>query len=60
MKTGAYILSIILILVGLVWFLQGINIIPGSFMTGQLAWAIGGAVTIIVGLALGLYTRQRP
>lgn len=59
MKTGAYILSIILILVGLVWFLQGINILPGSFMTGQLAWAIGGAVTIIVGLILGLYARQR-
>ena len=37
---------------GDVWFLQCIKIIPGSFMTGQTRWAIYGAVTVIVGLAL--------
>jgi hypothetical protein len=26
-------------LFGVIWFLQGINLLPGRFMTGQLRWA---------------------
>ena len=38
-------------LVGGVWLLQGISILPGSFMTGQMFWAVMGAVSMaIVGL----------
>ncbi len=36
MKLVLMSFGIVLILVGIVWFLQGINILPGSFMTGQL------------------------
>ena len=28
-----------LMLMGVIWFLQGVNILPGSFMTGQIQWA---------------------
>lgn len=35
MKTGEYVLAGILILAGMIWFLQGINLLPGSFMTGE-------------------------
>jgi hypothetical protein len=38
-----------MILMGGVWLLQGINILPGSFMSGQMFWAIMGAVFMAVG-----------
>jgi hypothetical protein len=38
-----------MILVGGVWFLQGIGILPGSFMTGQTFWAVTGAVSLAAG-----------
>ena len=33
------VLAILLIAVGLIWILQGIGVLPGSFMTGQIQWA---------------------
>jgi LPXTG-motif cell wall-anchored protein len=39
-------------LVGLVWLLQGLNLLPGSGMSGQAFWAIVGLVVLVVGLAL--------
>lgn len=36
-------------LVGVVWLLQGVGILPGSFMTGQLFWAVMGAIFLVVG-----------
>jgi len=50
-----YVLLIVgglIALVGLVWFLQGIGILPGSFMTGQAFWAIMGVICLAVGGAL--------
>ncbi len=41
-------------LVGAVWLLQGVGILPGSFMTGQAFWAVVGAVMIVVGGSLVL------
>lgn len=43
------ILGAILVLVGLVWFGQGVGLIGGSFMTGEALWAVIGAVCILVG-----------
>jgi len=34
---------------GCVWLLQGIGILPGSFMTGQPFWAVMGAILVAVG-----------
>ena len=42
------ILGIVLGLVGLVWLGQGLGFLPGSFMTGQLMWAVIGAVLVII------------
>jgi hypothetical protein len=47
-----YVLLIVgglMVLVGGVWLLQGVGILPGSFMTGQLFWAIVGAISLAVG-----------
>jgi len=53
------IVAVFLILGGGVWFLQGINVLPGSFMTGQLQWALYGGISILVGIALLVLARRR-
>lgn len=53
------ILGLLFILTGGVWFLQGINILPGSFMTGQTQWAIYGAIAIVVGASLLVVANRR-
>jgi uncharacterized membrane protein HdeD (DUF308 family) len=44
--------------VGVIWILQGINVLPGSFMTGQTKWAVIGAVSAIVGIVLLMTARR--
>lgn len=58
MKIVLNIIGALLLLSGGVWFLQGINIIPGSFMTGQTKWAIIGVILIVLGLGI-LYSNNR-
>ena len=33
---------------GMVWIFQGIGVLPGSFMTGQIVWAAIGSVLLFV------------
>jgi hypothetical protein len=56
MQLTLRILAICLIGMGTVWILQGVNILPGSFMTGQMVWAYRGAATALVGLILLIFT----
>jgi hypothetical protein len=44
--------GLLLDLIGVVWLLQGVNVLPGSFMTGQPFWAGAGIVAMIVGMGL--------
>jgi hypothetical protein len=59
MRITLNIVASLLVLAGAIWFLQGINILPGSFMTGQTRWAIYGGITFAVGIAL-LVRANRP
>ena len=34
--------------IGVVWILQGFNVLPGSFMTGDPRWAAAGIVLLVV------------
>lgn len=52
MKIALMIIGILLILAGAVWFLQGVNVLPGSAMTGQMKWAIYGAIAALAGVVL--------
>ena len=52
------VLAVALIVVGGIWVLQGINVLPGSFMTGQIQWAYRGAVAVVVGVVLLLFVRK--
>lgn len=45
-------IAVILLTIGVIWMLQGFNILPGSFMTGQLQWAAYGALSVLVGASL--------
>ena len=45
-------IAVVLVIVGVVWFGQGIGLIGGSFMSGQAIWAVIGFVAIVFGLAL--------
>ncbi len=58
MGTMRIVVSVLLMLVGTVWFLQGVNILPGSFMTGQTQWAVYGAIAFLVGVFM-LYRARR-
>jgi hypothetical protein len=53
------VLGVLLLLVGCVWFLQGINILPGSFMTGQTQWAIYGGLLLVAGIGLLISANRR-
>ncbi len=59
MRIIMYLAGFLLVLVGGVWFLQGINVIPGSFMTGQTRWAIYGALSVMVGVGLVIAASRR-
>lgn len=50
MPTLRKVVAGLLALIGVVWFLQGINLLPGSFMTGDIRWALAGIAALIVGL----------
>jgi hypothetical protein len=52
MRIGLNILGATLVLLGALWALQGLNVIGGSFMTGQTPWLVIGVVVAIVGVAL--------
>ena len=50
MKNFLSVAGIVLLITGAIWILQGINVLPGSFMTGQTKWAVIGGACCVVGL----------
>jgi hypothetical protein len=59
MKIFLNVIGVCSILAGGVWFLQGINVLPGSFMTGQIEWAFYGGIAILLGLGLLVWVNRR-
>ena len=60
MRMPMTIAGVLLVLMGGVWILQGINVLPGSFMTGQTKWAVYGVITAVIGIALIVLARRGP
>ncbi len=48
----ATIIGALIALTGIVWTLQGLGYISGSFMTGATVWAVIGPVVLVAGLAI--------
>ncbi|GGX04845.1 hypothetical protein GCM10007242_07600 [Pigmentiphaga litoralis] len=59
MRIVMVVAGVVLMALGLIWFLQGINVLPGSFMTGQMQWAIYGVIAFVIGLFLFVRGRRR-
>ncbi len=59
MKWVLNILGIVFILIGLVWILQGINVLPGSFMTGNSLYAVLGLILDVIGVVLVVFANRR-
>ncbi len=58
MRIFLNIVAVLLVLVGAGWFLQGINVLPGSFMTGQTQWAVYGGIAVAVGIGLLVFANR--
>jgi hypothetical protein len=59
MKIALNILGVLLVLAGSIWFLQGINVLPGSFMSGQSQWAVRGGIAALAGVGMLLWANWR-
>lgn len=59
MRITLNVAGVLCLLVGCVWILQGVNILPGSFMTGQTKWAIYGCLLVAAGLGLLISANRR-
>jgi uncharacterized membrane protein HdeD (DUF308 family) len=59
MRIALNVAGVLCLLTGCVWILQGINILPGSFMTGQTKWAVYGAFLVVVGIGLLISANRR-
>ena len=59
MKIVFNIAGVLFVLLGSVWVLQGINVLPGSFMTGQTRWAVRGGILVFAGIAGLLWANQK-
>jgi hypothetical protein len=54
--------GVVALLAGLIWTLQGLGYVGGSFMSGAAAWAVIGPAVALAGLlliGLGLRVRRR-
>lgn len=59
MKKVVMVVSVLVFLAGLVWFLQAINVLPGSFMTGDPQWAINGGIMMVVSGGVFWFARRK-
>ena len=59
MKIALNIVGVLLVIIGCIWFLQGINVLPGSFMSGQTQWAVRGGIAAVAGIALLLWASRK-
>lgn len=48
----------IMALMGIVWILQGTNILKVGFMAGQMQYAFLGIVAVIVGIGVIVYANR--
>lgn len=53
------VLGVIAILVGIVWTLQGLNILGGSAMSGQTIFVAVGLIVAVIGLLLVVFGLRR-
>jgi hypothetical protein len=60
MKWILNIFAILLVLIGLVWVLQGINVLLGSPMSGHIQYTFIGLVVVAIGVYILFTANRRP
>ncbi|GLY63648.1 hypothetical protein [Amycolatopsis taiwanensis] len=53
------VVGVVLALIGVLWTLQGSNIITGSGMSGQRQWFLIGLIALVVGIGLVISQARR-
>lgn len=53
------IVCVILLMFGCIWFFQGIGVLPGSFMSGQMRWAVRGGILAFAAIAGLVWTNRK-
>ena len=51
-RIALLVVGVVALVIGAVWIGQGLNLIPGSFMTGDRTWFAIGLVVAVVGVVL--------
>ncbi len=59
MKWILNVLGILLAALGIVWILQGTDVLKAGFMAGQIQYAFLGLVALIAGIALVTLANRR-
>jgi hypothetical protein len=60
MKWVLSVIGVVLTLIGAVWVLQGIDVIPVGMMAGQVQYAILGFIVAAAGVGLIAFANRRP
>jgi len=58
-KTILKVFAVLLMLAGVIWTLQGLNLLPGTFMRGDPQWVINGAITALIGAGLFWFIKRK-
>ena len=58
-RSLSLVLGALLVVVGVVWTLQGLDILGGSAMSGVTFWALVGPLVALAGIVLMVVTRRR-
>src|SRR5205823_13290777 len=54
MRPILVVVGVLIVLMGVIWALQGLGVIPGSFMSNSPPWIGIGAATAVVGVVLSI------
>lgn len=46
------VLGAVLVLAGIVWTLQGVDVLKGGSMSGTTTWAVIGPIVLVLGVVL--------
>jgi hypothetical protein len=59
-RIAVIIIGVLAMIIGGVFAGQGMNLIPGSFMTGNRMWLSIGLIVVVVGIILVVLGLRRP
>ena len=59
MKIVLNVVGVVLVLLGGLWFLQGMDVLRGNVMSGQPQWVGIGGIVALVGIGLLVFNNRR-